>query len=48
MKENQAIVAEEKRLGGVRSGRSIAERRVAQSQSILRHLREATASESDD
>lgn len=48
MKENQAIVAEEKRLGGIRSGRSIAERRVAQSQSILRHLRAATASDSDD
>ncbi|WP_288469295.1 integrase [uncultured Stenotrophomonas sp.] len=48
MKENQAIVAEEKRRGGLRSGRSIAERRVVQSQSILRHLREATASESDD
>ncbi len=48
MVENQAIVAEEKRLDEARSGRSIAELRVAQSRTILKHLDKVTASESDD
>ncbi|HDS1545989.1 TPA: integrase [Stenotrophomonas maltophilia] len=47
LEENQAIVAEEKRLGWPKSGRSVAERRAAQAQSILKHLGETTASESD-